>query len=103
MKMTLTSRDGRAVPIAQVGTAVVREEDPILKRRDRLPTITVQCDIDDAVQPPAVTMALVQLFKPITDQLSAGDPVEIAAAVGNAAKNNPRAAALNPLKFLFLP
>src|SRR5216684_1099368 len=31
MNMTLTSRDGRAVPIAQVGTAVVREEDPILK------------------------------------------------------------------------
>jgi multidrug efflux pump subunit AcrB len=97
MNMTLTSRDGRAVPIAQVGTAVVREEDPILKRRDRLPTITVQCDIDDALQPPAVTMELAKLFKPITDQLPAGYSVEIGASVEEAAKANTALAAVIPI------
>src|SRR5262249_10841373 len=97
MNMTLTSRDGRAVPIAQVGTAVVREEDPILKRRDRLPTITVQCDIDDALQPPAVTMELAKLFKPITDQLPAAYSVEIGANVEEAAQRNTPPAAGAPL------
>ncbi len=97
MNMTLTSRDGRAVPIAQVGTAVVREEDPILKRRDRLPTITVQCDIDDALQPPAVTMELAKLFKPITDHLPAGYSVEIGANVEEAAKANTALAAVIPI------
>jgi multidrug efflux pump subunit AcrB len=97
MNMTLTSRDGRAVPIAQVGTAVVREEDPILKRRDRLPTITVQCDIDDAMQPPAVTMELAKLFKPITDHLPAGYSVEIGAAVEEAAKANTALAVVFPI------
>jgi multidrug efflux pump subunit AcrB len=97
MNMTLTSRDGRAVPIAQVGTTVVREEDPILKRRDRLPTITVQCDIDDALQPPSVTMELAKLFKPITDQLPAGYSVEIGASVEEAAKANTALAAVIPI------
>src|SRR5260370_19935310 len=36
MNMTLTSRDGRSIPLSQIGKDEVREEDPILKRRDRV-------------------------------------------------------------------
>ena len=55
LNMTLTSSDGRLIPLSQVGHVVVKEEDPILKRRDRIPTITVQSDHDESVQPPQVT------------------------------------------------
>src|SRR5215831_18638418 len=34
---TLTSRDGRMIPIEQIGHVEVRMEDPILRRRDRMP------------------------------------------------------------------
>src|SRR5438034_1748438 len=39
---TLTSRDGRMIPLEQIGHIEVRMEDPILRRRDRVPTITVR-------------------------------------------------------------
>jgi multidrug efflux pump subunit AcrB len=48
----LTSSDGRLIPLAQVGRLEVRMEDPILKRRDRTPTIEVRGDVDESSQPP---------------------------------------------------
>ena len=42
---TLTSRDGRMIPLEQIGKLEVRMEGPILRRRDRMPTITVRGDI----------------------------------------------------------
>src|SRR5258708_39228442 len=62
MNMTLTSRDGRAVPIAQVGTAVGPGEEPLFKPRARPPTITVQMEIDQALKPPAGTKATAKMF-----------------------------------------
>jgi multidrug efflux pump subunit AcrB len=46
------SRDGRQVPIDQVGHSEIRLEEPILKRRDRMPVITVRSDISETNQPP---------------------------------------------------
>jgi multidrug efflux pump subunit AcrB len=43
---TLVGSAGQRVPLDQIGKAEVRMEDPILRRRDRLPTITVRGDID---------------------------------------------------------
>jgi hypothetical protein len=47
MMITLTSRDERMIPLDQIGHIEVRMEDPIFKRRDRMPTITVRGDIDE--------------------------------------------------------
>ena len=63
MNMTLSGHDGKLIPLSQVGSVEVRAEDPILKRRDRLPTITVQSDIDDNLQPPEVTLELAQVVQ----------------------------------------
>ena len=37
--MTLMNRLGKAIPLSQVGHIEIRSEEPILKRRDRVPTI----------------------------------------------------------------
>ena len=42
---TLTTRDGRMIPLEQIGRAEVRTEEPLMKRRDRTPTITVRSDM----------------------------------------------------------
>src|SRR5438270_239441 len=52
LNLTLTSNSGRLIPLSQIGAVKVEEEDPILKRRDRVPTITVQSDLDESLQPP---------------------------------------------------
>jgi multidrug efflux pump subunit AcrB len=49
---TLVGAHGQRVPVSQIGKIEVRMEDPILQRRDRVPTITVRGDIADGLQPP---------------------------------------------------
>lgn len=48
---SLMSRNGRQVPLDQIGHSEIRFEEPILKRRDRTPVITIRSDINEATQP----------------------------------------------------
>ena len=53
---TLKGVDGKRIPVSQVGRVDIRDEEPILKRRDRTPTIDVRGDISDQMQPPDVAL-----------------------------------------------
>jgi multidrug efflux pump subunit AcrB len=97
MNMTLTSRDGRSIPLSQIGKVEVREEDPILKRRDRVPVITVQCDIDEALQPPAVSAELAKSLQPIIDKLPDGYAITPGANMEDSGKANAALAAVFPM------
>jgi multidrug efflux pump subunit AcrB len=88
LNMTLTSSEGRLVPLSQIGKVEIREEDPILKRRDRVPTITVQSELDDALQPPQVTAEIAKAIQPIIDKLPDGYKIEIGANAEESAKAN---------------
>jgi multidrug efflux pump subunit AcrB len=85
---TLTSRDGRMIPLAQIGRTEVRMEEPLLKRRDRTPTITVRSDIDEKLQPPEVSAQIDAALKPILARLPAGYRIEMAGPIEEAAKAN---------------
>ncbi len=60
---------GQRIPLAQIGKVEVRMEDPLLRRRDRTPTITVRGDIADNLQPPDVSAAIMKQLQPIVDSL----------------------------------
>src|SRR6185437_7642969 len=75
--LTLTNRDGRLIPLSQVGHFELRPEDPILRRRDRTPTITVQCDYDESMQPPQVSMEIEKALAPTEAKLPAGYKIEM--------------------------
>src|SRR5205823_11554268 len=49
---TLTTRNGKPIPLSQIGRAEIQSEDPLIKRRDRVPTITVRGDNVETTQPP---------------------------------------------------
>src|SRR5437773_555811 len=55
---TLVGNAGQRISLAQIGTVEIRMEDPILRRRDRTPTITVRGDIAEGLQPPDVSTAV---------------------------------------------
>ena len=101
--MTLTSSDGRLIPLSQVGHVVVKEEDPILKRRDRIPTITVQSDHDESVQPPQVTAEVLKSIQPIIDKLPGGYRIEVGANAEESAKANAALAKVFPIMFVWMP
>lgn len=73
---TLVGASGQRVPLSQVGDIEVRMEDPLLRRRDRTPTITVRSDIADSLQPPDVSTAILKQLQPIITKLPAGYRIE---------------------------
>jgi len=73
---TLVGSAGQHVPLSQVGTVEVRMEDPIIRRRDRSPTITVRGDVAEGLQPPDVSAAVLEELGPVIDRLPAGYRIE---------------------------
>ncbi|MFG6205921.1 efflux RND transporter permease subunit [Pseudomonas retamae] len=83
---TLVGAAGQRVPLSQIGKVEVRMEDPILRRRDRTPTITVRGDIAEGLQPPDVSGVIIQQLQPIIAQLPSGYRIEQAGAIEESGK-----------------
>ncbi|MCP1475869.1 multidrug efflux pump subunit AcrB [Pseudomonas sp. EB276 TE3739] len=83
---TLVGAAGQRIPLSQIGQVEVRMEDPILRRRDRTPTITVRGDIAEGLQPPDVSGAIVQQLQPIIENLPSGYRIEQAGAIEESGK-----------------
>ncbi len=83
---TLTGAEGQHIPLSQVGQVDVRAEEPIIRRRDRMPTMTVRGDIADGLQPPDVSAAITAQLQPIMDKLPAGYRIEEAGSIEESGK-----------------
>ena len=94
---TLIGANGERVPLSQVGTVDVRTEDPVLRRRDRTPTITVRGDIADDQQPPDVSKAILAQLQPVIQKLPSGYRIEMAGSIEEAGKANKALAPLFPI------
>ena len=86
--LALTSRDGRLVPLSQLGSIEIRPEDPILRRRDRVPTITVQTDFDERLQPPDVSAEVGKALAPLMARLPPGYSIELGGNIEDSTKAN---------------
>jgi multidrug efflux pump subunit AcrB len=94
---SLMSRDGRQVPLDQVGHSEIRLEEPILKRRDRTPVITVRSDINEATQPPEVSKQVMNALQPLIASLPAGYRIEMGGSIEEAEKANAALAKIFPV------
>ena len=83
---TLAGANGQRIPLSQVGKIDVRMEEPIIRRRDRMPTITVRGDIADGLQPPDVSTAISKQLQPIIEKLPAGYRIEQAGSIEESGK-----------------
>ncbi|WP_395020304.1 efflux RND transporter permease subunit [Dongia sp.] len=95
--LTLTSQDGRIIPLSQIGNIEVQPEDPVLRRRDRTPTITVQSDIAERLQPPEVSQEIATALKPVIDRLPSGYRIEMGGNIEDAGKANSALAPVFPV------
>lgn len=94
---TVVNAGGDRVPLSQVGTLEVQMEEPILRRRDRVPTITVRGDIDEMLQPPDVSKAITRELQPITDKLPTGYGIDQAGAIEESGKATVAMAPIFPI------
>ncbi|EPA6637040.1 efflux RND transporter permease subunit [Serratia marcescens] len=83
---TLVGSAGQRIPLSQVGEVEVRMEDPVLRRRDRMLTITVRGDIAESLQAPDVSTAIFKQLQPIITTLPNGYRVEQAGSIEESGK-----------------
>ena len=83
---TLTGANGQRIPLSQVGAVEVRAEEPVMRRRDRVPTITVRGDIAEGLQPNDVSAAMTAQLQPIRDKLPPGYSIDEAGAIEESGK-----------------
>ncbi|PKB20655.1 efflux RND transporter permease subunit [Janthinobacterium sp. 64] len=84
--LTLAGANGERIALSQVGSVEVRSEEPVMRRRDRQPTITVRGDIADGLQPPDVSGAITAQLQTVIDKLPAGYRIEQAGSIEESAK-----------------
>ncbi len=99
---TLTGSAGQRVPVSQIGRIDVRMEDPILQRRDRVPTITVRGDIADGLQPPDVSTAMLEKLQPLIGTLPTGYHIDMAGSIEEAGKANAALAPIFPIMIVLM-
>jgi multidrug efflux pump subunit AcrB len=83
---TLTGAAGQRIPLSQLGQVEVRMEEPIIRRRDRMPTITVRGDIADGLQPPDVSGAITAQLQGIMAKLPRGYRIDQAGSIEESGK-----------------
>jgi multidrug efflux pump subunit AcrB len=69
----------------------------LLRRRDRTPTITVRGDIAEGLQPPDVSMAILEQLQPIIAKLPDSYRIEVAGSIEESGKANEALALLFPI------
>lgn len=87
--LQLSTGDGRAIPLSSVATLGYAQEQPVIVKRDRIPTITLAADVLDNLQPATVAGQL----KPAVDQFRAELPAGMSVALGGTVESSEEAQA----------
>jgi multidrug efflux pump subunit AcrB len=101
-ELTIISRNGAPVPVAQVAKIVYDHENAILWRRNRDTTITVRTDVVDSVQPPDVSGRIWARLADIRTALPLGYRIEMGGAIEESAKGNNSLFAVFPVMILVM-
>src|SRR3981189_107984 len=100
--LTVTSRNGVAVPLTQIAKIEYAHEEPIMWRRNRDMAITVRGDVVDGVQAPDVTSQIWPKLQEIRDGLEPAYRIEAGGAFEESAKGNTSIFILFPLMVMVM-
>ena len=98
--LTILTRSGTAVPLAQVATLTYGFEEPILWRRNRDMVLTVRSDVAPGIQAQTVTNALLPKLAALKATLPPGMRIDTGGAIEESAKANTALFKMFPLMFL---
>jgi multidrug efflux pump subunit AcrB len=94
--------NGNSAPLAQIAAFSYGLEEPVVWRRDRLPTITVQADIIPGIQAATVNQQLVSAVDKIRSSMPPGYRLEDGGAVEQSAKGQRSVLAVIPIMFILM-
>jgi multidrug efflux pump subunit AcrB len=93
---------GRNVPLMEVATVEHGFEAPIIWRRQRLPTLTVQADVAPNIQAATVVEQLAPAIQAVADGLPSGYRIAVGGAVEESAKGQRSVAIVVPVMVLLM-
>ena len=93
--------NGRTVPLSQVATFDFEQEFPLIWRRQRVPTLTVQADVSPGVTPEGAVQALAPDISKLNESLPQGYHIDVGGTVEESAQSQASVFAQVPL-MLFL-
>lgn len=95
--LQLPGSDGKSVPLSAVAKFRYELEQPMIGRRDRIPTITVKAAVTGPTQPATIVEELKPQLAKFVDDLPAGYKVEIGGSVESSGDAQGPIAAVAPL------
>lgn len=100
--LTVLTRSGKAVPLAQVARVNYGFEEPILWRRNRDMVLTVRSDVAPGVQAPTVTQAILPKLDALKAGLAPGYRIDTGGAIEESDKANVALFKIFPVMFLVM-
>lgn len=94
--------NGRTVPLSQFVTVSFGQDQPLVWRRDRIPTLTVQADVPEGVLPATVVDALAPVIDEVRATLPQGYGVATGGTVEESAKSQASVLAVVPLMLFIM-
>jgi multidrug efflux pump len=94
--------NGQTVPLSQIASVDYGQEYPIVWRRDRRPTVTVQADISPGVQAATVVQALAPKIEALNASLPSGYHIAVGGTVEESSKAESSVAAVLPLMLMLI-
>ncbi|MGF0540434.1 efflux RND transporter permease subunit [Agrobacterium sp. ES01] len=98
--LQLPKADGNSIPLASIATFHYELEQPLIWRRDRIPTVTLKAAITDSTQPATVDKYLQPFIKDFAAKLPNGYKVETGGSVESSANSQAPIAAVIPIMLL---
>jgi multidrug efflux pump subunit AcrB len=93
---------GKTVPLGQIASVEYDQEYPIVWRRDRRPTVTVQSDVAPGVQAASVVQAVAPRIEALNTSLPYGYRIDAGGTVEESGKAQVSVAAVAPLMLILM-
>jgi multidrug efflux pump len=93
---------GRTVPLSQFATFEYTQAPPVVWRRDRVPTLTVQADVKPGILPETVVSALASKIDEFARSLPASYSIAVGGTVEESKKSQASVIAVVPLMLLLM-
>lgn len=94
--------NGRSVPLNQLATFDYTQDQPLVWRRSRVPTLTVQADVAPGVLPETVIAALTPRIADLSASLPSGYRIELGGIAEESAKSRASVFAVVPIMTLLV-
>ena len=95
-QLEFKTQDGRKIPLSQLGNIEVHYEDPVIRRYNRQPAISVRADVEGA-QAPDVSWEIWKSLEKLRQQLPQDYDLEIGGSVEQSGKADASIQKLQPL------